>query len=129
MAPPRTKRVLLAALLLSTLAVLCLFLVPIFAAPSRGPEYENAVTFQAELVEAKMTTSFPVLTILEDGAQRRQLWLQSDTLIRASDGTVLPPSQAARLIPGTQLDVTVENTAIYEPETAYIRCYEIQVLE
>ena len=129
MAPPRTKRVLPAALLLSTLAVLFLFLVSVLTTPSGEPEYENAVTFQAELVEAKMTTSFPVLTILEDGAQRRQLWLQSDTLICASDGTVLPPNQATRLIPGTHLDVTVENTAIYEPETAYTRCYEIQVLE
>ena len=129
MAAPHTKRVLLAALLMSALAALCLFLAPILTTQSGEPEYENAVTFQAELVEAKMTTSFPVLTILEDGAQRRQLWLQSDTLIRASDGTVLPPSQAARLIPGTQLDVTAENTAIYEPETAYTRCYEIQVLE
>ena len=129
MADPRTKRVLLAVLLMSTLAVLFLFGVPLLTTPSGEPEYENAVTFQAELVEAEMTTSFPVLTILEDGAQRRQLWLQSDTLIHASDGTVLPPSQAARLVPGTHLDVTAEKTVIYEPETAYIRCYEIQVLE
>ena len=70
-------------------------------------EYENAITFQAELIETKMTPSFPVLTISEDGAQLRELRLQSDTLIRASDGTVIPPSQADRLTPGQRVRFTL----------------------
>ena len=121
------KRSLLIGIL--ALVVLFLFLVPIITTQPDGPEYENAVTFQAELIETKMTTSFPVLTISEDGAQLRELRLQSDTLIRASDGTVIPPSQADRLTPGAQLNITAEKTGIYEPVTTYIRCYEIQVLE